>query len=428
MFKMKFGGLASRALKVVPTPKAKSKLERVVVPASVVDRCVEDPAALVQAVVNYVNFMINTGRFNRTELPPGAIQAYHCDYYLAQVNNGGHAQFVGNCGGNLSFTLPDIVDGLTAMKAKEHLKLAKKMARWVKKNPDEAEEQTGFEGGIAPELAALDAPFFELEKDHSITLMNARWIATWEHLEVVEDAKFEAVLNSSADMNPHKQTREAAAQVAQIAVCLSDPLRLGLGMAAGRIRPAEAMTWIGGGSYREVEGEEQLAWSLGTTEGDRFAVVDDDFGVRMYGCIRGDNPHLKDFRGPQDLDKVSLDDVMAYQPDQVGARLSEVPIDELLAAKDLAERLNAASMIAAMLDRVDSSAKFSMATLAHAGPNASGEDYLWVIVLLNDGRDAYSAIVTADQGILYSEPGQKVLLSIEASEAAAYLQSFKDAA
>ncbi|WP_461331769.1 DMP19 family protein [Bradyrhizobium diazoefficiens] len=54
---------------------------------------------LTEAVVYYVNEIQRVGVYKGRELPAVAMQAYHADYYLAQVNNGGHSQFIGNTGG-----------------------------------------------------------------------------------------------------------------------------------------------------------------------------------------------------------------------------------------------------------------------------------------------------------------------------------------
>ena len=64
---------------VVPT---RTPLEYVIVPKSAVERCAEAPEALVQALVDYVTYMLETGGYGRDELPAGTIEAYHCHTYL----------------------------------------------------------------------------------------------------------------------------------------------------------------------------------------------------------------------------------------------------------------------------------------------------------------------------------------------------------
>src|SRR4030095_16146712 len=91
---------------------------------------------LVSAVVNFVNAMMSQGLYSRYEIPAKALQAYHADYYLAQVNNGGHHQFIHNSGGALKFAVPDIRGGLSGMAAEAHLAIFEEMAALLEKFPD----------------------------------------------------------------------------------------------------------------------------------------------------------------------------------------------------------------------------------------------------------------------------------------------------
>ena len=49
----------------------------IIVRNSAIERAQEDPYALIQAVIDYVNTLLGQGNYVRLELPPLAIQAYH---------------------------------------------------------------------------------------------------------------------------------------------------------------------------------------------------------------------------------------------------------------------------------------------------------------------------------------------------------------
>ena len=100
---------------------------------------------LTEAVVYYVNEIQRVGVYKGRELPAVAMQAYHADYYLAQVNNGGHSQFIGNTGvAMLPTTSGDALAGLKAMGAAAQHQILQEMMDWVKANTGEAALQNGF--------------------------------------------------------------------------------------------------------------------------------------------------------------------------------------------------------------------------------------------------------------------------------------------
>lgn len=58
-----------------------------------------DDKEIVSAVVDeYVNDLRQRGYYLKGELPANAMRSYNTDYYLAQVANGGHGQFMHNSG------------------------------------------------------------------------------------------------------------------------------------------------------------------------------------------------------------------------------------------------------------------------------------------------------------------------------------------
>jgi hypothetical protein len=94
-------------------PKPIDDGKRIIVPEKAFKS--ESPYELVQSVVNFVNFALRHAFFHRDEIAQNAMRAYHVDYYLAQVNNGGHSQFAANSN-MLDVILKDIDEGLDAMR------------------------------------------------------------------------------------------------------------------------------------------------------------------------------------------------------------------------------------------------------------------------------------------------------------------------
>src|SRR5690348_10034016 len=119
------------------TPVRKPTLETVIVARSAVEQASEPGKGhvLVAAVVDFVNAMMREGQYHRFEIPAKAVEAYHCDYYLAQVLNGGHFQFIHNCGQNLKYAVTDIPGALAGMKGEAYLAIFKEMAGLLEKFP-----------------------------------------------------------------------------------------------------------------------------------------------------------------------------------------------------------------------------------------------------------------------------------------------------
>src|SRR5262249_17433604 len=117
---------------------------------------------LVSALVCYVNDIQRKGVYARHEMLAKLMQAYHAHYYLAQVNNGGHSQFIRNAGAQLEPACADALAGLKSMGARGQRRTLKKMMAWMKANPAEAQAQDGF-SRRAPFLGQLDEQFYTAE-------------------------------------------------------------------------------------------------------------------------------------------------------------------------------------------------------------------------------------------------------------------------
>jgi hypothetical protein len=95
------------------------RLATVVIPRKCFDAATESDGFhhLPEAVVDYVNDVQRVGVYAQHELPARAMQVFHADYYVAEVNNGGHSQLIGNVGALLPTIVADVLGGLLAMGA-----------------------------------------------------------------------------------------------------------------------------------------------------------------------------------------------------------------------------------------------------------------------------------------------------------------------
>lgn len=91
--------------------------------------------------------------------------AYAIGYYGAQVDNGGHSQLVYNMDVQeirSPFLIDSFKKGAAMVGAPEFSEVATDLEGWIRSNPLDALDQTGFDGGRAEYLDDLDERFSEL--------------------------------------------------------------------------------------------------------------------------------------------------------------------------------------------------------------------------------------------------------------------------
>ena len=404
---------------VAEPPKYQQHLDLIVVPQSAMDAYPEDPNPLVEATVSFVNFLHQQAQFNRFEIPAEATQIYHTDYYLAQVTNGGHAQFVGNAAANLAYTMADVTDALRAMDATEHLKLVKTTAAWVAKNPDEADAQTGLDGGISPELAALDKPFYALEKTEGLRSLMADWIAELEIVQVVEDQLMPRVLEGIKTLNPNRRSRQSKSHIARLVNQLSNPLFLGLGMAGAAAKEIEPVVYVGNGSHREVDGTNQMTWFVQTTSAKRFGIAT-KAGVELRDYVDQNGQTM-----PDSLQDTGLEHITSFKPVSVGQVTSSVARTEIDAVKSVCEKLNAPIAIEMLLSRLPKETTADFVSVRSTGRDEDGNFGASFYVVANRGTVALSAIVEHGGARLLSEPEHTELVQVSDAEIAEFTETLK---
>ena len=260
------------------------RLTTVVVPREALEAASDPEKAyyLIGAVVDYVNQIQRAGVYAGRELPAVAMQAYHADLYLAQVNNGGHSQFIRNIGvAMLPTTSGDALAGLKAMGASAQHQILQEMIAWVEEHPGEAALQSGFENRAA-ELDALDARFYEAERLQPMTPLAARWIANWPELRAVAKEQYASEIERLAQLSPLLPERRIWLSVRQISYQITDRLQLTVAAACGAVRPdPELKLKVLAGFDMDVEGERCRTFGVKTHKGSRLCVFE-EAGGRLY--------------------------------------------------------------------------------------------------------------------------------------------------
>jgi Domain of unknown function (DUF4375) len=352
---------------------------------------------LVSAIVGYVNDIQRSGVYGRHELLPALMQAYHADYYLAQVDNGGHSQFIGNTGAiQLPITGADALAGLEAMGAHAQHQILAEMMAWVKANPQEAAAQNGF-SVRAPSLDQLDNRFCEAEGQTPISELSAKWISSWPQLRVVTADQYAGEIERLAQLNPYLEARRIWYSVQQLRFQMTDPLKITIAAACGAVKPhPELKLAVHAGSNMEIEGQMCKAFGLHTDRGLRLCVFE-DAGGRLYEYI--ESTPFPESPTPENLKN--------YRPPVVGRRLSTVGADRIRQFVDIAENLFCAEAIDLLLRKggFDSNAVVTAWELVDSSAS-------WILAT---GKDRFAAVVFA-QGAVLTKPDTTPLLRVSRAE------------
>ncbi|WP_271565964.1 DMP19 family protein [Bradyrhizobium sp. CCBAU 11386] len=314
----------------------------VVVPRKALEAALDPEKAeyLTGAVVDYVNEIQRVGIYSGRELPAVAMQAYHADFYLAQVYNGGHSQFIGNTGGAmLPTTSGDALAGLKAMGSSAQHQILQEMIAWVEAHPGEAALQNGFENRAAA-LNALDARFYEAERLQPMTPLAARWIANWPELRAVAKEQYASEIERLAQLNPYLSQRRIWQGVRQIGFQMTDPLQITVAAACGAVAPEpELKLMVLPGSDMDVEGRQCMTFGVKTDKGARLCVYE-DAGGQLYEYGPGSQSPK-----PAEMHEI----LKSFPPSLVGGRLSVVGADAIRNFSRIAEQNLAAEAIDLLL-------------------------------------------------------------------------------
>lgn len=377
-----------------------------------------DPQQLIMAVVDYVNTLVSNGRFNRREIPAMAMSVYHTDYYLKQINNGGHSQFIHNCGQKLPLTIADILYCLRDIEAEDYRKLLRLFNEWVQTNPDAVSMQTGFDGGRAPQLEKFDETLYGLESKGSLRDMMAEWISSSPNLLVLPDEQVGNACERLCDANPYRAVRGQILRVADLQVQLTGKMIAAIGLAAGVATPLAPITLVGDGAYRDVAGKQLMCFSLFTTEGKRVAVLTDD-EVIIHDGIRQDDANKQ----PDPLDATTGQVSDALTP-EIGEELSRASFADAEAAAEIATRTHAAAAIDLLLSHLLQPPRVDHVTIRSAGMGGNGEEGMTLSLVLDDASLVMTAIVGESGASLLSEPDHNTMVEVTRAQIDAHAEEY----
>ena len=286
-----FGRRASAAKSTTPRQTQGAQLQRITLAKSRMDST--DPYDPVGGVVAYINGCLEIALLKPHELPQEAVQAYYCDYYLAQVNNGGHAQFFSNLGKHCTEVLPVIPKGLDAMGADQHAQIFREAEAWLTANGP----MKGMRERPEP-LSDLDTRFFAVEGGtEAFIALNSAWIRSWSSLDIVEDDAYDAIIKQLPMLNPAFETRHIAGTIRGIETYVQEDPYLSLALALNNGADQTVhLRGIGNGRFTKFGGDSEIAWSMRTATGTltgfstlEGAFVFDDSGegdeARMVGKL-----------------------------------------------------------------------------------------------------------------------------------------------
>lgn len=214
--------------------------------------------------------------FNRyldyDDVSVAALQSYHVDYYLAQVENGGFSQFVYNTGWDAKI-VGWVRDGLSAMQAKQHAALFEKSAAILSQFTPEQLAQY-LEGEYFGEnhqrtiLSQFDDAFYSLNEREDLIEINSQWLKKHPQLKVLDEAEIADYLDQAATKIPNLDERiETAKQNQPRYFKIIDAL------CAAVKQNLEQVTM--GDPSHEYQGKEILAWHFLTEQGHFYML---DFG------------------------------------------------------------------------------------------------------------------------------------------------------
>jgi hypothetical protein len=226
---------------------------------------------IVQANIDFINGLLRQ-YYRSDELAQDGVRSHQVDFYLAQMLNGGFAQFVMNSGWGAG-TVRFVREGLAAMGAAEHLALFEVGAGSVESLGD-AGLKNFFATSIqdyaaSPEraaLAAIDDRFYELDKRQSLRALNRTWLRAHPRLVPASAEQIKAEIQRRGELIPDRAERIAAVEA-------NAPryLKLIRALVAKAGQKLERVT--AGDPNRQFEGAATTAWYFLTDQG-LFHMVD----------------------------------------------------------------------------------------------------------------------------------------------------------
>ena len=253
-----------------------------------------DPYELIGCNIKFCNYMLDDGQFQPVEMIQEPIWSYQVDYYLAQVNNGGHEQYVGNSGiatGKMGPTIEATQRGLAAMGAHDYGAIYASLLQLLdsgRSGIGRIAGAFGF-GGMARGMEDLDQRFFALAGTDRLIRQNRDFLLSLRSLRLVTYATWQAELDAVVRLNPRREERASALQRERDERDASDPhiivakelcRRAGRGFAG----------WTAVNPGCKLDGQDVHGWFMRTDQGPAVAVFVSNEALLFRPDLSGATP------------------------------------------------------------------------------------------------------------------------------------------
>ena len=175
----------------------------------------EYPYQLIQCNMQFVKYLLFTAHVLPEEMMPEPMWSYQVEYYLAQVTNGGHGQYVAssqNLPWGLERTTQACRSGLKAMGLMDHLAIYDALLQLLSSDKDRAREfaERFRRRLVDPAADLLDERFHALTGKELIIAHNRDYLLRLPYLRLVPATEWKSEVARLADRNPRRAERAAA--------------------------------------------------------------------------------------------------------------------------------------------------------------------------------------------------------------------------
>ncbi|MGV2102569.1 DMP19 family protein [Rhizobium sp. 21-4511-3d] len=172
------------------------------------------PRDIVDSNLDVVSDLLNKG-LKEEEISPLALESYYGNFYLAEVDNGGFAQFVFNSGWDRN-VVRYVRRGLLDIDARQNLALFDEVVEKVaaldpKKLETFLSVQTFGKDEIRDSLNGDDSKFFALQNAENLTKLNSTWLRRQPSLTALSPDALRSEIRNRVAAIPDKDVRAAAA-------------------------------------------------------------------------------------------------------------------------------------------------------------------------------------------------------------------------
>ena len=240
----------------------------------------DDSYAVIESNIDSVNALLER-LVEDEEITPEALKSYYVDYYLAQLKNGGFAQYIYNigCDGDI---IEYVQQGLADMQAVKHAALYQKSLDVIDRLSEEQLDRFldgEFFGDNAERdlLNEFNVEFYTLnDADENLIELNSRWLKAHPQLQALDQDALEAQFDAIAAKIPNLEEREAEN--------LENQPRYVLAIGALCEATGQELDRITAGDpTHEYEGQPSLAWHFLTDAGHFYMLDMGDKALMFHG-------------------------------------------------------------------------------------------------------------------------------------------------